>query len=493
MKFRFNDSKERLKIMNLFMCMGSTVLLLVYAFFLISKLGVGGIKPGIAKGNLSLVIIFIITNIVLFLKKRDWENYKTVICVEMGVEYFAVALQSDATFISMTLIGLLGVCIPYYAKRFHKILAISYAVLFLAANILRGVQGKGELNVNTVCDGIIIMLLIYTFTRIGTISKHFSDDALGSVAEKQKEQEEVLEDILRIADAVRTEADKSKEIMDSLYKASECASQSMGEISSATGFTAQNISEQTVMTQNIQNAIGTTLEQSRRMVEVATASDSCIRENVQVIEKLKGQADNIAETNSQVTEAMRRLQEKTKEVQDIAEIIFNISSQTNLLALNASIESARAGEAGRGFAVVADQIRQLAEQTRSSTENIAQITNELGNNADAVVKSIELSVESAGEQQKMIAAAAESFQQLQEGVGSLIQGISSMDREIAGLSDANNQIVENISQISAATQQVTATAEQTNITTNENLKSAGAVKEALESIMRTAGETEKYL
>lgn len=61
-------------------------------------------------------------------------------------------------------------------------------------------------------------------------------------------------------------------------------------------------------------------------------------------------------------------------IDELAESIMSITSQTNLLALNASIEAARAGEAGRGFAVVADEIRNLAEQSKATVENIHEVT-----------------------------------------------------------------------------------------------------------------------
>ena len=75
-----------------------------------------------------------------------------------------------------------------------------------------------------------------------------------------------------------------------------------------------------------------------------------------------------------------------------------ISSTSFVFSCNASIESARAGEAGRGFAVVAQQIRQLAEQTKSFTEEITKITNELNANANMVVNTISGSIEATEQQ-----------------------------------------------------------------------------------------------
>ena len=138
-------------------------------------------------------------------------------------------------------------------------------------------------------------------------------------------------------------------------------------------------------------------------------SNDSIQENMRVMDELKDQAEQITNTNHDVTEAMTKLQDKTKEVEEIAGMILNISSQTNLLALNASIESARAGEAGRGFAVVAEQIRQLAEQTKNSTEEITRITNELNANANDVVVSVEGSVQATEDQKEKILAASETF------------------------------------------------------------------------------------
>ena len=104
--------------------------------------------------------------------------------------------------------------------------------------------------------------------------------------------------------------------------------------------TATSIEEQSSMTTTIQEAIEHTGKASDQMVELAVNSNDSIQKNIVVMDELRKQSEQITDTNKSVTESMQRLQEKTKNVENIAGMILNISSQTNLLALNASIESA---------------------------------------------------------------------------------------------------------------------------------------------------------
>lgn len=90
-------------------------------------------------------------------------------------------------------------------------------------------------------------------------------------------------------------------------------------------------------------------------------------------------ARNDAQTASGL---MAGLQEKSRRIHGITEVITEIAARTNLLALNAAIEAARAGEHGRGFAVVAGEVRQLAQRTKSATDEIGVMVREINDQAE---------------------------------------------------------------------------------------------------------------
>ena len=492
-QFIYQDEEARLKRSNSLVFISTVVECVIISFYLILRMIWRETdRPMLPQIGNWITILVMLTNIITYNVKKLKKKFRLANAISMGLLYIVVMFITDATFIYWILVGILLMNLPFYDWKYSKKLAIFFWLSYIVSVFYRQSNGTVTKSADTYALFIVIIAVIFLATMVSKVMNIYMNDMTGYVAYRQSMQEDMLKDIIATSKVVKDESDRSGEATAELYDSAETIHRSMQEIADATELTAESVQEQNVMTQEIQSSIEGTAKRSSEMVAVAEESNTNIHENMEVIAELKLQSGEIAVTNEQVNAAMQKLQQKTQEVEEIAGMIFNISNQTNLLALNASIESARAGEAGRGFAVVAEQIRQLAEQTRVSTESIKTIVSELNKNAEEVVTAVEKSMDATAKQNEMIIVAADNFEKLDKNITSLIGGIKEIDTDISGIYDANNKIVESISQLSATAEEITATAEQAKNISDSNLKSAEEVKNAINTIQTTSEGMEKY-
>lgn len=135
---------------------------------------------------------------------------------------------------------------------------------------------------------------------------------------------------------------------------------------------------------------------------------------------------------AEVGSTMKEIQEASRRIADITQVIDSIAFQTNILALNAAVEAARAGEQGRGFAVVASEVRALAQRTSTAAKEIKVL--------------IEESVTSVDAGHNKTLHASKSMEEAVQGVrrvNSLVDEISHAAREqLTGISQINQAITE---------------------------------------------------
>ena len=464
-KFRYNDAAERMKRVNRVYLLAVIILfsvLIIYQSLLVQE---GSLLAALGSNSKKAMLMALLFDGILFSLNRSGKYLRVCITLEACIAYLFFVMNTEGSFLGMAFVGVLGVSVLYYDTVYYTSTLVLCTVIYIAGQIARVNAGVVTGDVNGVCNVIMTFSVFVMFFIISRLSKLFNDHALGAIEEQSEIQRKLMK-------TIKEETNSSTESVNSLYGASENIARSMQNISASTEKMVENITEQTCMTQDIQNAIVNTQEYSSEMVTVATISNEEIQTNQGLLKSLKMQSEQIAENNTFVTDAMEQLQNKIDKVASIANMILKISNQTTILSLNASVESVRAGEAGRGFSVVAEQIRHLAEETKDFTKSISDIIDELNANTKNVANAVNISLQATESQNQMINATAEAFGELSGNMNVLIKNIQEIGNRINHLSVANNQIVENITQLSALSEEVSANAEETNYLTERNVEFA---------------------
>lgn len=144
---------------------------------------------------------------------------------------------------------------------------------------------------------------------------------------------------------------------------------------------------------------------------------------------------------------MLALQEKSKRIHGVTELISEIAARTNLLALNAAIEAARAGEHGRGFAVVAGEVRQLAQRTKEATDEIGVMVRGINEEAERASQGMQAL---SGK----VADASSKVGRLHDLLANIEASASESENEIQQIATASRYHVETTHQIATDIQKI---------------------------------------
>ena len=215
-------------------------------------------------------------------------------------------------------------------------------------------------------------------------------DEVGEIARSsinlQKKMTEIVHGIQDESEHVKNTTDITMTSLEEMNHSIEDISATTEELSAGMQETSASTEVMNSSTYEIESEISNMKE--RTISGEALALE--IRERAQKLkEETVASQSSAVEIYQNTNRQLRDSIEKTSAIEEIKELsqaILQITSQTNLLALNAAIEAARAGEAGKGFAVVADEIRTLAENSKNAVSRINDITLNVSDAVEGVVK-----------------------------------------------------------------------------------------------------------
>ncbi|CAM3731587.1 methyl-accepting chemotaxis protein [Nocardioides zeicaulis] len=213
-------------------------------------------------------------------------------------------------------------------------------------------------------------------------------------------------------------------------------------------------------------------EVSRNVQTVATGTEE-MSASIREIAANAANAASVAAQAVQVAESTHRtvakLGDSSTEVGNVVKVITSIAQQTNLLALNATIEAARAGEAGKGFAVVANEVKDLAQETSTATEDISRRIQAIQEDTGAVVAAIAEIAEIIGQindTQATIASAVEEQ----------TATTNEMSRNVAQAATGSTEIAHNVVGVARSASDTQAAADSTSQAAEELARMAATMR-----------------
>jgi methyl-accepting chemotaxis protein len=286
----------------------------------------------------------------------------------------------------------------------------------------------------------------------------------GNVEDLNETSEQTSSAVIETAASI----DEVARLMNDLSSSIEETSTAITLMSAAVRETAENVEALTIAadetaasTNEISASVREVETRAKQSVELAEAVTADAQDlGMLSIEKTIEGMRRIEEESRRSAEVINRLGGRAENIGGILTVIEDITDQTGLLALNAAILAAQAGEHGKGFAVVAAQIRELANRTAASTQEIGALISSVQDDSREAVEVMRNGVLMAEVGTRLARETGDAFQKIVERAG--------QSREMSrSISRAAGEQTMGMQQVSEAVERITNMAHQIARATNE--------------------------
>jgi methyl-accepting chemotaxis protein len=318
---------------------------------------------------------------------------------------------------------------------------------------------------------------------------------------------ELLDMLLDMLGKMVGDADKLAIMADNLSSSTEEMNASVEEISATVQEIARGASQQAEDTvkmnensENLSEISESVVSQIKRANIAAVKARNAAGKGKDGTEDVKEAMGLIYTGSTESQEGIMQLKRRSEEIDEIIDVIKNITGQTDLLALNASIEAARVGEYGAGFAVVAEEIRNLANSSQESTEKISKLINDIKSNVDIVVESMTKVAGYIETGKQNVDESKDNFMEIEKNVAitedmikEVTEAVNKQNDLVIVLAEKNKNLADISNETAASTEETSASLEEQMASMQEISASAAELHKLAQDLRNSEKVSKKVI
>lgn len=443
------DKKAPISPAKIFNIMLVVTVLVATVFFLKNLIG-GAMNQAMMIGV--SIVAFIITFLILKVRKAKDTTKELVISISLMVMIFIIALNSgeyysDDFIMFLAVIALTGL----YLEPKYSMVQLVMSTVFLILMYILYPEKADPLGQYIQCIGEFVLTGIL-FVQVIKRGRAF----IGIGEERAKEAEGLVDSM----------KDMGIELEHDFARSSERINNNTNELQKGSESIVQSASNMQGSCDDVQDRIIISQQSILQLNEEVTRFEIALRENQANMSNMGENLATVAATINEANEVFQVMEQKMSEVADVADQLGDISFNTSILSLNASIEAARAGESGAGFEVVASEMRQLSNNSNVFSEQVSEVVKELMSEVGETAKQFMDSTKALEESKTSMDSLQESFERLTKQFDALYGNIETQ----------NN----NVNEVGTIFHDLQARVAEMQQYSTDNQKSVGAIVEAMD-------------